>query len=271
MRVALVTGAARGIGAATVRHLTGQGYAVLALDWCGGDGADNARDGGAAPEGLGYPMATREDLKALAAELPEQVVPFVADVRDRDALRTAVQAVLQQWGRLDAVVAAAAVIAGGTPLWEAPRAELDLLWDIDVLGVWNTAAATIPVMLAGPDPAGCRFVAVASAAGTRGLYHLGSYGMAKHAVVGLVKGLAADLVGTGVTAAAVSPGSTRTEMLTASANLYGLATRDDLGEHQLLKRLLDPTEVAAAIAFCCSREGAALNGSVVHADGGFHA
>lgn len=265
-RVALVTGAARGIGRATVRHLAGRGYAVLALDWCAGDA-----DGERSLAGVTYPMATPEDLKSLAAELPDQVHPFVADVRDRDALGTAVQEVLDRWGRLDAVVAAAAVMSGGTPLWEAPRAELDLLWDIDVVGVWNTAAETIPVMLSGPDPAGCRFVAVASAAGTRGLYHLGSYGMAKHAVVGLVKGLAADLVGTGVTAVAVSPGSTRTEMLTASAGLYGLGSRDELAEHQLLKRLLVPEEVAAAIGFCCSREGAALNGSVVHADGGFHA
>lgn len=261
-RVALVTGAARGIGAATVRHLATGGYAVLALDWCTGD---------LTPAGVGYPMASVEDLKALAAEFPQQVVPFVADVRDRPAVGAAVQAVLERWGRLDAVVAAAAVIAGGTPLWEAPRAQLDLLWDVDVLGVWNAAAETIPVMLAGPDPAGCRFVAVASAAGTRGLYHVGSYGMAKHAVIGLVKGLAADLVGTGMTAVAVSPGSTRSDMLTASADLYGLGSPEEFAEHQLLKRLLDPQEVAAAIAFCCSREGAALNGSVLHADGGFHA
>lgn len=267
-RVALVTGAARGIGASTVRHLAAQGYAVLALDWCAGD---SHADPAGAPEGLGYAMPTQEDLRALTAELGEQVVPFIADVRDRDALCVAVQTVLKKWGRLDAVVAGAAVIAGGTPLWEAPRAELDLLWEIDVLGVWNTAAETIPIMLAGPNPAGCRFVAVASAAGTRGLYRLGSYGIAKHAVVGLVKGLAADLVGTGVTAVAVSPGSTRTDMLTASANLYGLDSRDDLAEHQLLKRLLDSEEVAAAIAFCCSLDGAALNGSVIHADGGFHA
>jgi NAD(P)-dependent dehydrogenase (short-subunit alcohol dehydrogenase family) len=112
---------------------------------------------------------------------------------------------------------------------------------------------------------------VASAAGTRGLYRLGGYGIVKHAVVGLVKGLAADLVGTGVTAAAVSPGSTRTEMLTASADIYSLGTRDELAQHQLVKRLLDPDEVAAAIAFCCSLEGALVNGSVLHADGGFHA
>ena len=55
-------------------------------------------------------------------------------------------------------------------------------------GVWNTAAATVPAMLAGPDPSGCRFVAVASAAGTHGLFHLAAYNAAKHAVVGIVQG-----------------------------------------------------------------------------------
>jgi SDR family mycofactocin-dependent oxidoreductase len=261
-RVALVTGAARGIGAATVRRLAGEGHAVLAFDWCAVDSA---------PEGVAYPMATRDDLDAVVAEFPSQIIPFVGDVRVRTSLASAVGEVVDRWGRLDSVVAAAAVIIGGTPLWETTREELDLLWDIDVMGVWNTAAETIPVMLSAPDPAGCRFVAVASAAGTRGLYRLGGYGMAKHAVVGLVKGLAADLVGTGVTAAAVSPGSTRTEMLSASAELYGLDSPDALAEHQLVKRLLAADEVAAAISFCCSVEGAVVNGSVIHADGGFHA
>ena len=261
-RVALVTGAARGIGAATVRRLGGDGYAVLALDWCVGSDV---------PEGVDYPMATPGELMELAAQSPGHVETFVGDVRDRDAVRGAVAVLLERWGRLDCVVAAAAVINGGAPLWESPRVELDLLWEVDIMGVLNTAAETIPVMLDGPDPGGCRFVAVASAAGTRGLYRLGGYGIAKHAVVGLVKGLAADLVGTGVTAAAVSPGSTRTEMLTASADIYGLGSREQLAVHQLVKRLLDPDEVAAAIAFCCSPEGGVVNGSVLHADGGFHA
>ena len=130
-------------------------------------------------------------------------------------------------------------------------------------------AAAVPAMLAGPDPSGCRFVAVASAAGSHGLYHLAAYNAAKHAAVGMVRGLAADLVGTGVTAVAVSPGSTDTAMLAATAALYPDADADDLVGHQLVKRVLSPGEIAATVAFCCSPDGAALNGSVVHADGGF--
>jgi SDR family mycofactocin-dependent oxidoreductase len=238
VRVALVTGAAGGIGSATVRSLAGRGYGVVGFDL------------EPAPEG-------------------ESVAHVVGDVRDRGALQHAVNVALDRWGRLDATVAAAAVIAGGHPLWEAPDGELTELLDVDVRGVWNTAASAVPAMLDGPDPSGCRFVAVASAAGTFGLYNLAAYSTAKHAVVGLVKGLAADLTATGVTAVAVSPGSTRTPMLDATADLYGIPDPVVFTSHQLLRRLLEPDEVAATIAFCCSVEGAVLNGSVVRADGGF--
>jgi len=255
-RVALVTGAARGIGAAVVRRLAADGDAVVALDGCAGPSAEP------------YPMPTRDDLAAVVADLPEAAT-VVADVRDPEAVRAAADLALERWGRLDVAVAAAGVVAGGRPLWETSDAELQLLWDVDVRGVWNTAAATVPAMLAGPDPAGCRFVAVASAAGSDGLFRLAGYTVAKHAVVGIVRGLAADLVGTGITAAAVSPGATATPVLDATAALYPDASAADLASHQLLQRALDPDEVAAAVAFCCSRDGAVVNGSVVAADGGF--
>lgn len=257
-RVVLVTGAARGIGAATVRRLAATGNRVIALDSCAGE------------SGTPYPLATRDELDALTdIGNGQQVLAHVADVRDRRALASAVDLALERFGRLDAVVAAAAVVAGGNPLWETPDADLDLLWEVDVKGVWNTAAVCLPAMLASPQPDGARFVAIASAAGTHGLHHLAAYNAAKHAVVGLVKGLAADLVGTGATACAVSPGSTRTPMLDATAALYGLGDVEAFADNQLARRILDPDEVAATIAFCCSPEGGVLNGSVVHADGGF--
>lgn len=237
-RVALVTGAAGGIGSATVARLVQQGYDVVGVD-------------------------------LEPAEESDVFAHVVGDVRDRSVLKGAVDFALTRWGRLDVAVAAAAVIAGGQPLWETSDEELQELWDVDVRGVWNTAAVAVPAMLAGPNPAGCRFVAVASAAGSYGLFNLAGYNVAKHAVVGLVKGLAADLVATGVTAVAVSPGSTNTPMLDETADLYGVSDPVIFSNNQLLRRLLDPEEVAATIAFCCSIEGAALNGSVVHADGGF--
>lgn len=241
MRVALVTGAAGGIGRATVDRLFRQGYGLIALD-------------------------IDSDVEHLEGDL---VVPVVGDVRDRAALDSAVETAIERFGRLDVAVAGAAVIGGGSALWDTEPQLLDELLDVDVRGVWNTAAVAIPAMLSGPDPSGCRFVAIASSAAHSGMFGLSAYGVAKHGVVGLVRGLAADLVGTGVTAAAVSPGATRTPMLSATAELYGVVDVEDFAAHQLVRRILEPDEIAAAIAFCCSIEGAALNGSTVRADGGF--
>lgn len=253
--VALVTGAGRGIGAATALHLADSGYHVVAVDACQGDDSE-----------AGYPLATHADLGDVERALGGRGSAAVVDVTDPAALHAVVDSVVDRHGRLDVAVAAAAVVAGGRPQWE--DVSLDLLWRVDVAGVWNTAAAAVPAMLAGPDPGRCRFVAVASAAGARGLFHLTAYTAAKHAVVGMVRGLAADLVGTGVTATAVSPGGTRTAMLEATAALYDVVP-DELARSQLLRELLDPAEVAAAIGFCCSAAGRVLNGSVVAADGGF--
>ncbi len=259
-RVALVTGAAGGIGAATVAALVDDGCHVLAVDLA--VGAEHPIPG------VRHPLSAPERLAALGERYGDRVLTVCGDVRDPDVLASAVEDCRARWGRLDVVVAAAAVIAGGGPLWATPLDELRSQWEVDVLGVWHAAAAAVPVMLEGPDPSGCRFVAVASAAGHKGLFALSAYSTVKHAVVGLVRGLAADLVGTGVTAVAVAPGATRTPMLAATAELYGVPEAD-LAAHQLLREPLDPAEVAAAVRFCCSRDGRVLNGSLVCADGGF--
>ncbi|MGH3861562.1 mycofactocin-coupled SDR family oxidoreductase [Actinokineospora sp.] len=256
-RVAIVTGAARGIGAATVRGLVAAGWRVVAVDRC----ADDPR--------IGYPLATRAELAALAAEHPESVVDLAVDVTDLSALRDAVEVAVYRFGGLDAAVAAASVIAGGRPLWEITDGEWAALFDVGVTGVANLARAAVPVMLRREQPRSGRFVALASAAAHRGLWHLAAYGAAKHAVVGLVKGLANDLRGTGVTATAVSPGSTRTDMLAATAGLYHLESVEAFGQHQIVGRVLEPSEVAAVVCWLCSAESAAITGSVVHADGGF--
>jgi SDR family mycofactocin-dependent oxidoreductase len=255
-RVALVTGAARGIGASVVRRLLARGYVVHALDSCAGDAA-----------GTTYPLASRADLDSVVALDPAHVVPVVADVRDPDALRDAAADAVARSGSLDVVVAGAAVLAGGAPLWETDAEELRMLWEVDALGVWNTAHATVPHLLASrADPV---FVGVASAAGERGLWHLAAYCMAKHAVIGIVRGLAADLKGTGVTACAVSPGSTDTSMLAATAAVYGVDVAT-LAESQAAGRPLEPDEVAAVVDFACTA-GTVVHGSVLNADGGFGA
>lgn len=251
-RVALVTGAARGVGAATVDLLVERGYRVMALDVAGHD----------RPAGVEYDLASGVQLEAIAARHGDVVLTRAVDVRDVDGLRAAAAEAVDAFGRLDVAVAAAAVMVGGKPLWETPSEHLRTLLDVDVVGVWNTAAAVVPHMLAGPDPSGCRFVAIASTAGEEGLFRLAGYNAAKHAVIGIVRGLAADLVSTGVVAIAVSPGSTDTDMLAATARLYGVPL-ERLAESQGQGRVLRPAEVAAAIVRCCAVDGAPPTGSVV--------
>lgn len=256
-RVGIVTGAARGIGAATVRRLATSGWRVVAVDSC----ADDPR--------VGYPMATKEQLTALAAEHPERVIDVVADVQDTTALCDAVALAEERFGGLDAAVAGAAVMAGDRPLWETTAEEWDALFDVGVHGVANLARAAIPAMLRRDEPRSGRFVAIASAAAHHGMRHLSGYNAAKHAVVGLIKGLAHDLRATGINATAVSPGSTRTDMLAESARVYDLDSVDSFAEHQLLGRIMEPDEVAAVVSWLCSPDSGAITGSVVRADGGF--
>lgn len=245
--VALVTGAARGIGAAVVRRLLARGCVVHALDSCAGD------DGGTA-----YPLATKADLDAVVALDPARVLPVVADVRDLDALRAAADEAVRRHGSLDTVVAGAAVMAGGAPMWETPDDELRLVWETDALGVWNTARATVPHLLR--SAANPTFVAIASTAAERGLWRLSAYVMAKHAVVGIVRGLAADLDGTSVTACAVSPDSTDTDMLLATAAIYGMTAAELAGQDG--GTAADPDRVARVVERACTA-GAEVHGRVL--------
>lgn len=255
--MALVTGAARGIGTAVVHRLAATGWRVVAVDIC----ADY-------PD-LPYPMATHAELTAVAAAHPDTVLPVVADVRDEPALAAAVRLAVDEFGGLDAAVAAAGVMAGGRPLWETTDAEWDVLYQVCLRGVLHVARTAVPALLARPEPRSGRFVAIASAAAHHGLWRLASYCAMKHGVLGLVRGLSADLRGTGVTATAVSPGSTDTAMLAATAAVYGLASPAEFAVHQEMGRLLEPDEVAAAVCWLCAEEAGAVTGTAVHADGGF--
>lgn len=258
-RVAVVTGAGRGIGAATVRALAAEGWAVLAVDIA------------ADIEGLPYPLATAADLADVVASTGagDRVAAFTADVRDEATLAGAVADAERRWGGLDAAIGCAGVIAGGAHQWELDRGVERIVIDVNLHGILNLARVAVPALLRRPEPRSGRFIAVASAAATQGLAKLTAYCAAKAGVTGAVRALAAELGPTGVTANAVSPGSTRTAILDESARLYDLAHAETFAKQQPLQRLIEPEEVAAAIAFLAGPATGAITGVEVPVDGGF--
>jgi SDR family mycofactocin-dependent oxidoreductase len=261
-RVAIVTGAARGIGAATVRALAADGWSVLAVDRAADDPA------------LPYPLAGGADLAAVTQEAaklasgPGRVAACTADVRDQAALAGAVADAEQRWGGLDAAIACAGVIAGGLRQWDVPPEQEQAVLDVDLGGVLNLARAAVPALLRRPEPRSGRFLAVASAAATRGLPMLAAYCAAKAGVAGLIRALAVELGPTGVTANAVSPGSTDTAMLAESARLYGLPGAVAFAGSQPAGRLLAPEEIAAVLTFLAGPASGGMTGAVVPVDGG---
>jgi len=260
-RVALVTGAARGIGAATATRLAAAGWKLVLFDRCEND-----------PE-LAYPLASRQDLDDVVAACGGQqdAVPVVGDVRDQGALDAAVATGVERFGGLDAALAVAGCIGGGVEAWRTPDSLWDIMLAVNLEGAWRLSKAAVPAMLQRPEPRQGRFVAVASAGGTVGIYMLAAYSAAKHGVVGLVRSLAAELGPHGITANAVSPGSTSTAMLDASAAIYGLDRPERFAEQHLLPRLVEPDEPAALLAWLCGPESSGITGAVLPVDAGMTA
>jgi SDR family mycofactocin-dependent oxidoreductase len=255
-RVALVTGAARGIGAATVAALAAGGWRVVAVDRCADDLA------------LPYALGTRAELDQVVSAAGPGAIAVAADARDEAALTKAVAEAERRWGGLDAAIAAAGVIAGGVPAWELPAAEQDAVLSVVLGGTLALARVAVPALLRRAAPRSGRFLAVASAAATRGLPMLAAYCAAKAGVAGFIRALAAELGGTGVTANAVSPGSTDTPLLVESARLYDLPGATSFAAQQPAGRLLRPDEIAAVLAFLASEASSGMTGAIVPVDGG---
>jgi SDR family mycofactocin-dependent oxidoreductase len=254
-RVAVVTGAARGIGAATVLRLAADGWSVVAVDRC----ADDPR--------LPYALGTEAELRSVV-ERAGSAHAVVADACDEAAMAGAVRVAEERFGGLDAMIAVAGVVAGGVPLWEMPRERIAAVLEIDLGSVVVAARTGIPALLRRPEPRAGRFLAVASAAATRGLPMLAAYCAAKAGVAGLVRALAAELRGTGVTANAVSPGSTATATLDESARLYALESAEAFSAQQPLDRLIRPQEVAEMLVWLAGPASSAVTGGAVPVDGG---
>jgi SDR family mycofactocin-dependent oxidoreductase len=255
-RVAVVTGAARGIGAACVDALVADGLTVIAVDRC--------RD----EPGLTYSLGTKSELDAVVGRHGEHAVALVGDVRSDADMALAMDTALETFGRLDVVVAAAGVVAGGVPadLLEEADAKAELMMEVNYGGVRRAFLAAIPALLRTAEGQG-RLIAISSTAGLEGLWGLADYAASKHAVLGLVRSLGAELGPRGITVNAVCPGSTDTSILKASAALYGVAP-EDLVSGQPLGRLLRPEEPAAAVAFLASKGASGTTGAAIPVDGG---
>ncbi len=258
-RVALVTGAARGMGAAIARVLSEQGCAVVGVD---------------APPAQAFPDLVMEPstvamLEETMSGLSGPSLACPGDVTRIDDLHAAVAAAGETFGGLDVVVAAAGVVAGGVPFWELAPEAWEQCFAINATGVWNTMRVATPMMLQRPAPRSGRIVAIASVAGMVGMGHMAPYVASKHAVSGLVRSAAADLGQQGITVNAVCPGSTRTQMLEDSSKVFGGLNPDIFSALHLTKRLIEPEEIAAAVGFLCSPQGSGITGALIPVDHGF--
>lgn len=219
---------------------------------------------------LPYALGTTEELEAVVAgtRASDRVTSVIADACDADAMTDAVALAEGRFEGLNAMIVAAGVIAGGVPLWELPPEQERAVIEVDLRAVLTAARVSVPAMLRRPQPRDGRFIAVASTAATRGMPMIAAYCAAKAGVLGLVRSLAAELRGTGVTANAVSPGSTRTQILEESSRLYGLVSAEVFARQHTLERLLEPEEIAALIVWLASPAAGGMTGTAVPIDAG---
>ena len=183
----------------------------------------------------------------------------------------AVAQTFERIGPVDVLVNNAGV-SGSAPLARTTLDDWRTQMDVNATGAFLCTRAALPGML---ERGSGRVVTVASTAGRAGARYTAAYSASKHAAVGLMRAVAAELAGTGVTANAVCPAFVRTDMTRRSVERIVSATgRDEaqaeaaLGEASPLGRLLEPEEVAFAVAFLAAAEAGAVNGQTLILDGG---
>jgi NAD(P)-dependent dehydrogenase (short-subunit alcohol dehydrogenase family) len=190
-----------------------------------------------------------------------------SDVTDE----AAVTAAFERIGRVDVLVNNAGV-SSSAPLARTALDDWRAQMDVNATGAFLCTRAVLPGML---ERDSGRVVTVASTAGRAGARYAAAYSASKHAAVGLMRSVAAEVAGTGVTANAVCPAFVRTDMTRRSVERIAAATgRDEasaeaaLTEAAPLGRLLEPEEVAFAVAFLAAPEAGAINGQTLILDGG---
>ncbi|MFF4735234.1 SDR family NAD(P)-dependent oxidoreductase [Streptomyces sp. NPDC001262] len=246
-RVALITGASSGIGAAAARLFAAEGAAVV-VTARRADRLQELVDGIRAAGG-----------RALAA---------AGDVTVPQDAERAVAAAVETFGRLDAAFNNAGYATAGALLHEVDDADYARTMDVNVRGVWNCMRHQLPAMLASGVPGAV--VNTSSVAGTVATGASAAYVAAKHAVIGLTKAAAAEYGARGIRVNALVVGNTMTEMMEQ------VLDRDPELEGAFLarpvqKRMADAEEVAQAAAWLCSERSSFVTGAAVPVDGGWTA
>ena len=244
-RVAIVTGAAGVIGAATVRLLAERGARIVAID------------------------RRAEDLETAMRDLPAsaEALAVAADVTSEDDVARYVSVALDRFGRIDVFFNNAGIEGEVKPITDTSLAAFRRVIDVNVIGVFLGLKHVLAVML--KQNAGS-IINTASIAGLLGTPHTAVHSASKHAVIGLTKSAASECTGTGVRVNCVCPGLIESRMLGAVfEGRYGsTATPPKALERVPARRLGQADEVASIVAFLASDDASYVSGSAYTVDGG---
>jgi NAD(P)-dependent dehydrogenase (short-subunit alcohol dehydrogenase family) len=243
-RVAVVTGAGRGIGRSVALVLAAEGFRVAAND-------------------LDEPKGTLEELRSAGVE----ALAVPGDVSDEATVLGMVEAVMDRFGRVDALVNNAG-ISSITPAEETSLADWDRTLAVNLTGPFLTCREFGKAMLGRGSGS---IVNVASVAGLVGVADRAAYNASKHGLVGLTRTLAAEWGGRGVRVNAVCPGWVKTEMDEEDQGAGGYTDADIEGRTPM-GRFARPEDVARAVAFLADPEWSGyVNGHTLSVDGGWFA
>ena len=250
-KIAMITGGASGIGAATANLFCLEGAKVALVD------VDRKKG--------------EEEAARISRKIPSaQILPLTADVSSREQTNDAVSRTVVEFGGLDVLVNNAAM-REYFPLAEAPEESWQRIIATNILGVANCCQAALPVLR---RASGASIVNMSSVFGVVGRKGMGQYDATKAAILGLTRALAAEEAPYGVRVNAVCPGSTLTPFTLSRAKARGM-TEKDLREKgfapSLLNRWATPEEIAYPVLWLASDEASFITGAVVMADGGLSA
>ena len=240
-KVALVTGGSKGIGYACAERLLADGFRVAIC-------ARNAEEVGAA-----------------AAKLGDQALGLRCDVGSAEDCEALVPAVLDRFGRIDALVNNAGVYTP-VPFLDFTAEKWDALMDINLRGPVLLGVAAGRAMRDQGD--GGRIVNIASTNGQLSEAEFAHYNASKAAIISLTKSMSVELAPYGILVNTVAPGWVLTPL---TEPYVGTLTEDSLGRISPLRRVGQAAEVAAAVSFLCRADASYITGTTINVDGGLTA